>query len=207
MSVNLENYKVILWDFDGVIVDSNKVREDGFREVLKDYPDNQIEELIKYHKQNGGLSRYVKFRYFFEKICNSCISEIELQCLADLFSKIMLKNLSSKSILISDTLLFLESNSDNFEMHIMSGSDQNELRILCSKLGIEKNFKSVNGSPTHKNKLVDDFLSNSSWCKDDVCLIGDSINDFEAANFNGIDFFGYNNIDLKKVSAYITSFG
>ena len=60
--------KIIFWDFDGVILNSNKVRDSGFEIVLKDFPKNQVELLLNYHRQNGGLSRYVKFRYFFEVI-------------------------------------------------------------------------------------------------------------------------------------------
>ncbi len=67
--------EVIFWDFDGVIIDSEKVRTAGFEKVLRDYPKEEVEQLIQYHKKNGGLSRYVKFRYFFEEIRKSPISD------------------------------------------------------------------------------------------------------------------------------------
>lgn len=206
MKTKPDQYKVILWDFDGVIVESNKVREYGFRKVLEKFSESQIEDLIRFHRQNGGLSRYVKFRYFFEEICKTSISEKEVQILADSFSEIMLKSLGSKEFLINDAVKFIESNSNSIEMNIVSGSDQNELRILCSNLEIDKNFKSINGSPTPKNKLVADFLSNSSIKNEDICLIGDSMNDYEAATVNGIDFYGYNNLELESVGRYIKSF-
>ena len=42
---------------------------------------------------------------------------------------------------------------------------------------------------------------------EEVVFIGDSINDYEAAVYNEIDFVGYNNIELKeKQIQYITSF-
>jgi phosphoglycolate phosphatase-like HAD superfamily hydrolase len=38
-------------------------------------------------------------------------------------------------------------------------------------------------------------------------LIGDSINDYEAAEESNIDFYGYNNEELKEVSKkYINNF-
>jgi phosphoglycolate phosphatase-like HAD superfamily hydrolase len=143
MKTRPNQYKVILWDFDGVIVESNKVRESGFRKVLEKFSETQIEELIKFHNLNGGLSRYVKFRYFYEVICESSIFEEQVQQLADSFSEIMLNNLGSKEYLINETVKFIESNSNSIEMNIVSGSDQNELRILCSRLDIDKNFKSI----------------------------------------------------------------
>ena len=43
--MNPEDFKVILWDFDGVIINSNSIREAGFRSVLSEYPKAQIELL------------------------------------------------------------------------------------------------------------------------------------------------------------------
>ena len=49
-------------------MDSNAVRDRGFKEVLNGYPENEVDALMTFHQDNGGLSRYVKFRYFFEVI-------------------------------------------------------------------------------------------------------------------------------------------
>jgi beta-phosphoglucomutase-like phosphatase (HAD superfamily) len=54
---NLENYKVLLWDFDGVMMDSMPVRELGFRQVLERFPKDQVDELLQFHRKNGGWSR------------------------------------------------------------------------------------------------------------------------------------------------------
>ncbi len=60
--------KNILWDFDGVIIDSLAVRDYGFREIFKEFDKVLVEKLIKYHSINGGLSRFHKIRYFFNEI-------------------------------------------------------------------------------------------------------------------------------------------
>ena len=39
--------KNILWDFDGVILDSMKIRDWGFREIFKDFDKNAVEKLVK----------------------------------------------------------------------------------------------------------------------------------------------------------------
>ena len=102
-----ENFKILLWDFDGVIIESNLVREAGFREVLNSFPKNQVEDLINYHNLNGGLSRYVKFRYFFEQIRKEPITSEEVDDLAYQFSKIMMKLLINPDLLISTVINFL----------------------------------------------------------------------------------------------------
>lgn len=200
-------YNIILWDFDGVIMDSMPVRDSGFEQVLKDYPTAQVSELLNFHRTQGGLSRYVKFRYFFEEVRREKISEKEVQALANRFSKIMLENLINPKYLIADSLNFIQENPQKQDFHIVSGSDEKELQKICSGLNIDTFFKSIKGSPTPKNKSVADLLSSNNYKQEEVCLIGDSINDLEAAQVNEIAFFGYNNIELKKKSNnYINNF-
>ena len=51
-----------------------------------------------------------------------------------------------------------------------------------------------------KNQLVKKILSINNYDLNTTILIGDSINDYEAAKDNKIDFYGFNNPDLKKIS-------
>ena len=69
------NPKGFLFDFDGVIIDSMPIREDGFRLIFKDFDTYLVDKLIDYHNQNGGLSRYAKIKYFFEVVLGKTISE------------------------------------------------------------------------------------------------------------------------------------
>ena len=52
--------KNILWDFDGVILNSMKIKGDGFVELFQDYDKKLINQLEKYHYNNGGISRFEK---------------------------------------------------------------------------------------------------------------------------------------------------
>ena len=203
----LEKYRVILWDFDGVIIDSNEVRELGFTESLSEFSSQQVEQLLEYHRINGGLSRYNKFRYFFEEILGETVTEKVVQDFARKFSQVVLNRLINPSLLLSDSIAFISEFHSRIQMHVVSGSDGEELRQICSALGISKYFRSINGSPTPKIELVSNLLQSYELEASDVCLIGDSINDYEAAIENGIQFYGYNNSELKgSHGEYITSF-
>lgn len=203
----LDQYKVILWDFDGVIMDSNAVRDIGFEKVLVNYSKDSVTELMTFHHQNGGLSRYVKFRYFFEKILNQEVTEEKIQELATSFSVIMKSLLVNPQLLIEDSLNFIKSKYQHYNMHVVSGSDQNELRFLCEEMNISRYFKSIHGSPIAKPQLVESLLETYKYHPKDCVLIGDSINDKEAAEANKIEFIGYNNKFLIKNNLpYINSF-
>lgn len=199
--------KAILFDFDGVIIDSLPIREYGFREIFKQFDKSFVDELITYHNINGGLSRFHKIKYFYQNILNKNIDEKTIQEYADKFSDIMQKELPNKKYLIEESVNFIENHYKKFDLHIVSGSEQNELRYLCKELGISEYFKSINGSPTYKNDLVRNLLDIYQYNPKECLLIGDSINDYDAAHINKIDFYGYNNIDLHGNSVfYINNF-
>lgn len=197
----------VLWDFDGVIIDSLAVRDYGFREIFKEFDKVLVEKLIEYHSINGGLSRFHKIRYFFNEILKKNIDDKEVKAYADKFSLIMREELVKSKYLILDSVNFIKENYKKYNFHIVSGSEHDELNFLCQKLQINHYFHSINGSPTPKIELVKNLLIKENYKKSETILIGDSINDYEAAKENNITFYGYNNKTLKDVSReYINSF-
>ena len=198
--------KTIFWDFDGVMLDSMPIRDYGFREIFKDFDKDIVDKLLEYHTLNGGLSRYVKIRYFYNILLKEDVSDEKVQELANRFSTIMKAELTNKKYLIDETVDFIEKNYKNYNFHIVSGSDEKELNYLCKELEISKYFKTIEGSPTPKNDLVKNILEKYDYNSKECILIGDSINDYEAANINGMTFYGYNNKDLKEFDRYIEDF-
>ncbi|CAM4016809.1 HAD family hydrolase [Arcobacter cloacae] len=198
--------KTIFWDFDGVILNSLPIRDYGFKKIFQDFDKELVDKLLEYHTLNGGLSRYVKIRYFYNTLLEQDVSDEKVQELADKFSTIMKKELTNKKYLITETVKFIEENYKNYNFHIVSGSDEKELNYLCKELGLTKYFKTIEGSPTPKNDLVKNILEDYSYNPKESVLIGDSINDYEAANINGMTFYGYNNKDLKEFDRYIEDF-
>lgn len=196
----------IFWDFDGVLMNSNAVRDKGFELVLADYPKDQVQQLIEFHQANGGLSRYVKFRYFFEEVRGEKVTDEEVQVWANKFSEIMLANLINKDLLIKETNDFVKANYQNYKMHIVSGSDGNELRKICKGVGIDPYFKSIKGSPTPKKELIANILQKENYNISEYLLIGDSINDYEAAMSNNIMFMGYNSSIAESLSTTVIQF-
>ena len=199
--------KNILWDFDGVILDSMPIRDYGFRKVFESYPEELVEEFIKYHRLNGGLSRFHKIKYFYNTLLSKDISKEQIQEYADKFTIIMKEQLINKKYLIQDSVDFIKSNHKNYNFHIVSGSEHHELNYLCEKLDLAECFLSINGSPTPKNDLVKNLLEQEQYNKEETILIGDSINDYDAAIINGISFYGFNNEELREKSViYLESY-
>ena len=204
---NFDKYDVIIFDFDGVIIDSMKVRDNGFRAIFSEFNKDDVEKLVKYNRMNGGLSRFHKIKYFYEEILNRDIEQSLIQKYAEEFTEIMKKELVNSNYLIKDTVEFIKRNEGIKKLYIASGSENKELNYLCRELGISDCFTSIYGSPRHKNDIVKSIIETNMYENSKVVLIGDSINDYEAAISNGIDFVGYNNISLKEFNCnYVDKF-
>ena len=183
------------------------IKGNGLREVFKDYPQEKVEALVAFHHENGGMSRYAKIRYFFEELLGKKIQEEEVIKFAEAFSEKMRRELDNKEYIIHDAVEFIRKNHQNHHLHIASGADEKELQYICKRLGLASYFKTIEGSPTPKEELVEGILKEFNYSKDKTLLIGDSKNDYEAAKANQISFAGYNNEVLRGFGDfYIDSF-
>jgi HAD superfamily hydrolase (TIGR01549 family) len=197
----------IIWDFDGVIIDSMEIKGRGFAELFKGYADSHVNEIVKYHYKNGGISRFEKIKYFFNGILKEEISEDNIFDLANRFSKIIESEIYDQSYLITETVDFIKLNHKQYNFHIVSGAEHNELNKICKYFNLDMYFISIDGSPTKKKLLVKKLFDKYCYLKAETVLIGDSNTDYEAASNNNIRFFGFRNPKLRKVSAkYIDSF-
>lgn len=199
--------KNIIFDFDGVILDSVPTKTEGYRVLFQDYPNELIEKMVQFHELNGGISRYIKIKYFFNELLNQDISEDEVLNYANKYSEITKEELTNPKYIIDDSVDFIKRNYQNYNMHIASGADENDLKYICDKLDLKKYFLSINGSPAKKYEIVKNILDFNNYTKEETILIGDSINDYEAANENEIVFYGYNNQVLKTKAKYLNKIG
>ena len=82
-------YQHIIFDFDGALAESNEIRFNGFRKLFKDYPQEQVEQLVEYAKANGGVSRYKKIEFFFNTIRKEPVSSKSVNHWANQFSELV----------------------------------------------------------------------------------------------------------------------
>ncbi|NBG88275.1 GNAT family N-acetyltransferase [Isachenkonia alkalipeptolytica] len=203
----LEKFDTIIFDFDGVILNSMDIKGNGLRRVFSEYPKDKVEKLVAFHHENGGMSRYMKIRYFFEELLGEEITEESVVEYAERFSKQMRTELDNEAYLIEDAVNFIKKHHGNYHLHIASGADEKELQYICNRLKLTPYFKTIEGSPRVKEEIIDGILTSYQYDKKTTLLIGDSTNDYEAAKENRISFAGYNNEALKTYEDfYIESF-
>ena len=195
--------KVIIFDFDGVIVDSMDLKGWCFINTFKDeYPLSKLTRLADYHFEHRGKTRYDKIRYLFNEILKKEIGDSEVKRYSERFSELVKENMDKK-YLINEVVEFVKNNYLGYDFYIASASKEDELRELCKNFGIDEYFKGIYGLPRSKSVIVNGIIEDNGYKREDVVLIGDSQVDLEAAEKNKIRFYGYNNPDLKGSGTYL----
>ena len=60
--------KNIIFDFDGVILNSHNVKTDSFEKIFSKYGKSIGKKAKNYHLKNVGKSRYLKFKYILNNV-------------------------------------------------------------------------------------------------------------------------------------------
>lgn len=205
--MNFQDYKTIVFDCDGVILNSNKLKTDAFRIVAKNYGNEEAEKLVSYNKENGGVSRYVKFNYFINEILHPDVitnKGLTVDSLLDQFSNYVIDGLCKCELV--DGLEELRNSSKNSAWMIISGGDQSELQYVFDKRGLTDFFdKGIFGSPTPKIEIFRRQIKKGNIVMP-ALFIGDSKYDYECANNFGIDFvFAYKWTELTNWETFCSS--
>lgn len=181
------NYETWVFDCDGVILDSNKVKTDAFFAAAKSYGDHAASSLVKYHVQHGGVSRYAKFEHFLLHIVGRPeIVPGELERLLKAYAQQVIQGLLDCDI--ADGLFELKRQTEGSAWLVVSGGDQAELRKVFEARGLSHLFDGgIFGSPANKDQILERELKSGHLVQPAVFL-GDSQYDYEAAKRAGLDF-------------------
>ena len=129
MKINIKKTNFVIFDCDGVILNSNKIKTNAFKQTLSKYPKDKVMQLINFHKKNGGISRKIKFNYFFKEILKENNQKLINDSL-DQFKKNSFKKLI-KSRYISGVLNFIKIlHKYKIKIFIVSGAFEKELREI-----------------------------------------------------------------------------
>jgi len=178
--------KAIIFDFDGVLVESTHIKTEAFRKLFARWPD-KADEGVSFHQKNMGISRYVKFKYFYENIIRERYSDEIGFKLGSEFSDIVLDEMKIASF-VRGAKPFLENCHSKYSFYIASGTPDEELCEIASHKGINKYFDGIFGSSLTKAEIINNILEADSLKKNMVVFVGDAVSDKKAAEETGVHF-------------------
>ena len=75
--IELEKYETIIFDCDGVILNSNFQKIEAYRNTAISFgaSEQQAQALVDHHVKLTGISRNIKFKYFLSEIMHQEVSE------------------------------------------------------------------------------------------------------------------------------------
>ena len=181
----ISKYSTIVFDCDGVILDSNKVKTSAFYQATLPYGEAAAEAMVEHHVTNGGVSRYKKFTHFLEQIVPGKAGP-DLELLLETYADHVHEGLLSCAI--APGLEMLRQHTSKASWLIVSGGDQDELRDLFVLRGIAKLFGGgIFGSPDSKDKIFATQIDSGN-IKIPCIFLGDSKYDYASAKHAELDF-------------------
>jgi HAD superfamily hydrolase (TIGR01549 family) len=179
--------KAVVFDFDGVILESADIKTEAFREMFEAICPEHIDEVIAYHIENEGISRYAKFRHLFKAFLRREITEQEEHQLGEKFSQLVLNGILHAPF-VPGALEFLKEHHSRYRLFVASGTPEDELKGIVAKRGIAGYFQEVHGSPKKKPHVLGDIMTRYGWQAGEVVFVGDAPSDMNAAGATGVHF-------------------
>lgn len=176
----------VILDCDGVILESVSVKTDAFAELFS-FAAGKKEEIIAYHLNNGGMSRYDKFRYIYSDILKQPLTESRFEELSHNFASLVHQNVV-RSPFVVGAEEFLESYHNRLALHVVSATPEGELLEIFEERNLLRYFRSVHGAPEKKAVHLRNIASRSSCDPSTFIFVGDARNDYSAAKEAGIRF-------------------
>ncbi len=181
--------KAIIFDFDGVLVESVDVKTRAFARMFEEEGEEVVRGVTDYHLKNGGVSRVRKFKYYYDEILKRSLSEEKLADLCDTFSRLVIDEVIN-SPYVKGAQEFLDKFYSKLDFYVASGTPEEELREIVISRGMNIYFKGVYGSPAQKGDISRMILGQNGYNTKEVVFIGDSITDLKGAQDSGVRFIG-----------------
>jgi HAD superfamily hydrolase (TIGR01549 family) len=180
--------KAIVFDFDGVILESNDIKTRAFRDLFSAWPEH-VEAMVRYHLDHRAISRFEKFKVFLTDYLKQPASEAELQRMGNEFSRLVFEAVVQCPF-VPGAFEFLERFSRSHVLYVASGTPEDELRQIVALRDLNRFFRGVYGSPRKKAVIIADIVQQDGYDPAEVLFIGDALEDYRGARAAAVHFVG-----------------
>ncbi len=186
LPISFSNLNSIFFDFDGVLVDSVPIKLAAYREIFSPFGEEVVEDITKYHIENGGIDRYKKIEYILSKY--SLPLSLKNQ-LADQFAHLV-KEKVVQAPAIPSMIHLAKEMFNKIPLFIVSGTPESELKEIVVRRKWDLYFNEIKGSPSSKVEITKMLLDKYNLPCENSIFIGDATTDFHTAKNCKMWFLG-----------------
>lgn len=179
-------FRVVFWDFDGVIKESVDVKSRAFFDLFRPFGVELANKVLEHHEANGGMSRFDKIPLYLDwSGVPPDQKNVDAYCHA--FAQRVTQGVID-SPWVKGVESYLRHNEHQQTFVLVSATPQDELAYILNALSLSGCFTRVYGAPTRKEDAIQETLSEWDLMKKECLMIGDAKADLQAAASNGIRF-------------------
>jgi len=175
--VRFDHYAQLVFDCDGVIVDTNRIKESNIRQAALSVCDAATaERFVAYFVGNNGLPRETKIDAFFD-------DHGVRRYVLDAYNRLNAETIRSVEPAPAVRAFLQRWAERGVPLYLLSGADEAEVRDLVKHAGIASLFRGIFGGPVTKMEHLERLRLVGP-----TCYFGDSRYDYEVARRFGLDF-------------------
>ena len=183
--------KVIVFDFDGTLIDSNQLKYDAYYKLfpLDDFHKRIITEVLSVIFEK---SRYVILKEIVRRVNGLIVNEYELdnrvQELATEYNDLVVDG-AKRCREKTGAKEVLESLSKRYNLYLNSTTPETSLKDIVKHRKWEDYFCDIFGYPNDKASVLFDIIERESINPDELLVVGDGKSDKDSANSVKCNFF------------------
>lgn len=182
----ISNYKLLFWDFDGVIKESIEIKTRAFVKLFEPFGRQIANRVRDHHTRNGGMSRFEKMPIYLRWAGTEPNREkVEEYC--ERFSQLAFMGVI-EAAWVPGAENYLRENPHRQIFVLVSATPHEEIMQILQAVDLLQCFRDVYGAPTTKTESIRKTLLAYTMKPEDCLVIGDAKADFDAAQANKVPF-------------------
>jgi len=178
----------VVFDFDGVILESLDIKARAFVALFSEWPEHE-KEIVRLHLDNAGVSRFDKFAWIYRDILRKPLPDGGLERLGDEFSQLVLDEIM-RCEFVRGAPELLERLAGHYELFVASATPEEEIREIVRGRGLDRFFAAVYGSPATKTEILRRIVDERGLSPAELLFVGDALSDYQGARSVGLAFVG-----------------
>jgi phosphoglycolate phosphatase-like HAD superfamily hydrolase len=190
----LSRAHLLVFDFDGTLVDSNEIKRSGFEHVFDAFPSRRA-EIMAYCRGSNHTIRREKFRHVYEAILRLPYTAELDRSLHERYAAVTTEAVINAPE-IPGASAFLKQVSRRYRTAVLSSTPDAILKEILDARGWTGYFHLLQGAPIDKAAWLTGTCQSFRLSPQEVVFFGDTVEDLRAAKAAKCAFVGVRDYEL-----------